>query len=131
MTYADQLAEQRMIQTAVADAAQDKTVQIMADIKAQRILWLHIVSMCEAFGVGERRLVEKYFATVDKNAEELEVLKRKHGEEYALDKLRQRAAQVSGLPVEYLYEKEILAAKERNEAKGIYFPALGTQEEPE
>ena len=52
------------------------------------------------------------------------MMTQKNDQQYALDKLRQRAEQVSGVPIEYLYEKEILAAKDRNEAKGVFFPVL-------
>lgn len=49
---------------------------------------------------------------------------KKHGRQYALDKLRQKAEHCSGVPIDYLYEKDILEAKMRNEANGIFLPVL-------
>jgi hypothetical protein len=54
---------------------------------------------------------------------------KKHGRQYALDKLRQKAEKCSGVPIDYLYERDILEAKARNEAKGIFFPVLDREDE--
>ena len=121
MTYADKLAQDRMVKEATEKAAKDTTLRMRADILSQQRLWLFVVAMCRAFGIGEKRLMD-FFAELQAASEELEELKQKHGWEYALDKLRQEAEKLSGIPIEYLYEKEILAAKERNEANGVYFP---------
>ena len=34
-------------------------------------------------------------------------MRRENGDEYAYEKLRRRAEQVSGIQIEYLYEKEL------------------------
>lgn len=48
---------------------------------------------------------------------------------WALDKMRQEAERVSGVDIDYLYEKDILEAKARNEANGIFFPVLDKEME--
>lgn len=123
MTYADKLAQDRMVKEATEKAAKDTTLRMRADILSQQRLWLFVLSMCRAYSIGKGRLPD-FFAELDAVSDELEEMKRNHGWEYALEKLRQETEKVSGMPIEYLYEKEILAAKERNEAKGIYFPVL-------
>lgn len=124
MTYADKLAEERMLKEAVEKAAQDETVRIRADIQSQQTLWLCVVAMAEAFGLGPKRVSVDFFGSLQAVSEWVEDMTKKHGRQYALDKLRQKAEKVSGVPIEYLYEKDILAAKERNEAKGVFFPVL-------
>ena len=123
MTYAQKLAQEKRIQKAVEDAAVDETVRIRADIQSQQRLWLFVVAMADAFGLGPKR-VSDFFGSLQAVSDWMEELIQKHGRQYAIDKLRQRAEQVSGVPIEYLYEKDILAAKERNEAKGVFFPVL-------
>ena len=123
MTYAQKLAQEKRIQKAVEDAAVDETVRIRADIQSQQRLWLFVVAMADAFGLGPKR-VSDFFGSLQSVSDWVEEQTQKHGRQYALDKLRQRAEQVSGVPIEYLYEKDILAAKERNEAKGVFFPVL-------
>ena len=128
MTYAQKLAQEKRIQKAVEDAAVDETVRIRADIQSQQMLWLFVVSMAEAFGLGPKR-VSDFFGSLQSVSEWVEDMTEKHGRQYALDKLRQKAEQVSGVPIEYLYEKEILEAKARNEANGIFFPVLDKEVE--
>lgn len=123
MTYAEKLAHDRMVKEAVEKAAQDETARIRADIQTQRMMWLQVVSIADAFGIGDKRIL-KFFDALQKNSEELEDMIKQHGREYALEKLRQRAEKVSGIPIEYLYEKEIRDAKARNEARGVFFPLL-------
>lgn len=123
MTYAQKLAQEKRIQKAVEDAAIDETVRIRADIQSQRMLWLCVVSMAEVFGLGPKR-VSDFFGSLQSVSEWVEDMTEKHGQEYALEKLRQKAETASGVPIDYLYEKEILAAKARNEANGVFFPVL-------
>lgn len=123
MTYADKLAQDRMVKQAVEKAAADKTVELRANIRNQRMMWLQIVSLAEAFGIGHKRILD-YFEVLERNSAEFGRLTEEHGVDYALEKLRQRAEKVSGIPIDYLYEKDIAAAKERNEARGVFFSVL-------
>lgn len=123
MTYAQKLAQEKRLQKAVEDAALNETVRVRADIQSQQMLWLCVVSMAEAFGLGPKR-VSDFFGSLQSVSEWVEDLEKKHGRQYAVDKLRQKAEQVSGIPIDYLYEKEIMEAKGRNEANGVFFPVL-------
>ena len=123
MTYAQKLAQEKRLQKAVEDAALNETVRVRADIQSQQMLWLCVVSMAEAFGLGPKR-VSDFFGSLQSVSEWVEDLEKKHGRQYAVDKLRQKAEKVSGVPIDYLYEKEILEAKARNEANGVFFPVL-------
>ena len=123
MTYAQKLAQEKRIQKAVEEAAVDETVRVRADIQSQQMLWLCVVSMAEAFGLGPKRVAD-FFNSLQEVSLWVEEKTKEHGREYALDKLRQKAEQVSGVPIEYLYEKDILEAKIKNELKGVFFPVL-------
>ena len=124
MNYAKKLARDRMVKEAVEKAAQDETTQIRADIKSQQLLWLVVVSIAAAFKAGPKKIQVDFFGALDSATDWVAEMTEKHGREYALDKLRQSAEQASGIPIEYLYEKEIRDAKARNEANGVFFPLL-------
>ena len=128
MTYAQKLAQEQLIRKAVEEAAVDETVRVRADIQSQQMLWLCVVSMAEAFGLGAKR-VSDFFASLQEVSEWVTDLTQKHGRQYALDKLRQKAEKCSGVDIGYLYEKDILEATVRNEAKGIFFPVLDREVE--
>lgn len=128
MTYAQKLAQEKRLQKAVEDAALNETVRVRADIQSQQMLWLCVVSMAEAFGLGPKR-VSDFFGSLQSVSEWVEEMEKKHGRQYALDKLRQQAEKVSGVEIDYLYEKEILEAKARNEENGVFFPVLDREME--
>lgn len=128
MTYAQKLAQEKRLQKAVEDAALNETVRVRADIQSQQMLWLCVVSMAEAFGLGPKR-VSDFFGSLQSVSEWVEDLEKKHGRQYALDKLRQQAEKVSGVEIDYLYEKEIMDAKARNEENGVFFPVLDREME--
>lgn len=107
-SYADVLARQREAHEAVEKAARDATVKVDADIRTQRALWLSVISMAEAFGLGPKR-IQRYFEVLQKNHEWLTALEA-DDDIVAYEKLRQRAEAVSGVHIEYLYEHEIQAA---------------------
>ena len=104
-TYADVLAYQRKKDEAIERAAQSETTKVMSNRQAQRIQWLDIVSIHEAFGIGPERF-KKFFECVIANSEELEKMIKEGDEEYAWEKLRQRASNVSGINFLYIYEGE-------------------------
>lgn len=120
--YADVLTRQRMLKQAVKEAARDTTVQVEADIRTQRALWLCSVSVADAFGIGPQRM-QRFFDTLQANAEELEQMAKENGEEYAYEKLREKAERVSGVSIDYLYEHEMLEAKKRHALEGVELDA--------
>lgn len=104
-SYADVLARQREAHEAVEKAARDAAVKVDADIRTQRALWLSVISMAEAFGLGPKR-VQRYFEVLQKNHDWLVALEA-DDDIVAYEKLRQRAEAASGVHIEYLYEHEI------------------------
>ena len=120
MTYADQLARQRMIREAVKASADDARVKVETDIRCQRQLWLCVCSVADTFGFGPKR-VQQFLLGLQKTAEEYDELRRNADTMYADEKMRQRAEQASGIKIEYLYEHEMAEARRINEAKGIHF----------
>lgn len=101
-----------MIREAVQKAANDTRVEIATDIRCQRQLWLVCVAMNEAFGIGPERF-RKFGKTLIEVTEEYARLADENDADYANEKLRQRAEQISGLKIEYLYEAEMLEAERR------------------
>ena len=110
MTLADELAHKRMIKQAVQDAADDATVQVRADTATQKALWLAVCSIADAYGFGPERM-QRFFEALQANTDELEKMKADVDEEYAYEKLRLKAERVTGMHIEYLFEKDAIAAQ--------------------
>ncbi len=123
MTYANKLARDRMVKEAVEKAAKDDTVKLRSDIRLQQALWLHVVAMAKTFGFGPTR-VQRFLNGLADASDEFVGLVEKHGQQYTLEKLRQEAERVSGIPIEYLYEKDVREARKRNEERGVFFSVI-------
>ena len=54
-TYADVLANRKMIKEAVDRSVRDQSIAIEADIKTQRFMWMAVIALNEAFGFGGER----------------------------------------------------------------------------
>lgn len=113
VTYADELARKRRINASIDKAARDTTVRIEAETHTQRAMWLMVCSVADAYGIGPDRM-QRFFTALQKNTDELERMRAETDEEYAFDKLRQKAEQVTRMKIKYLYELEALAAKVRS-----------------
>lgn len=107
MTLADELARKRMLREAMQNAAEDATVQVRADTATQRALWLAVCSIADAYGIGPERM-PRFFVALQENTEELERMRAEVDEDYAYEKLRLKAEQVTGMPITYLYEYEAM-----------------------
>ena len=107
MTLADELARKRMLREAMQNAAEDATVQVRADTATQRALWLAVCSIADAYGIGPERM-PRFFVALQENTEELERKRAEVDEDYAYEKLRLKAEQVTGMPITYLYEYEAM-----------------------
>ena len=114
MSYAAQLAHERMLREASQSAANDIAVNLQTDINCQRMTWLWTVAMHDTFYVGPKR-----FADFAYNLQLREDLYDKHlqetDREFADEKLRREAERISGIDIEYIHEREILEAKRRHE----------------
>ena len=106
VTYADKLAYEKRKAEAIEAAATDKMVEIRANEHTQRAMWLMVCSISDAYGFGPTRM-KAFFETLQTNAEELEKMVNDVDEEYAWEKLRQKAEKVSGEKIQYLEEQMI------------------------
>ena len=120
-TYADVLAQKKMIKEAVEKSAHDNTVALEVDIKLQRFLWMAVVALNEEFGFGGER-AKRFMLALETVANEAEQMARENGGAYAQAKLMQRAGQITGIPIEPIHEEQMQQARERNQAEGIFFP---------
>lgn len=104
-SYADVLAHKRMIREAVKEAADDATVRLRADTTTQKALWLVVCSVADAYGFGPERM-RRFFDALQANSDELDRMRKENDDDYAYEKLRQRAEKVTGVKIAYLYEHE-------------------------
>ena len=121
-TYMDVLTQKQMIKKAVEDSVHDQSVALESDIKTQRLLWMCVVALNRAFGFAGVRS-QRFMLTIDEVREELEKMAKKNGWEYAIEKLREAAAKITGMEVKQVHEEEMIRARKENEANGIFFPA--------
>ena len=121
-TYKDVLAQKKMIREAVERSVHDTSVQLEADIKMQRQLWIAIVALNEAFGFGGERAM-RFMEAMEKVEDECRDLAQKHGGVYAREKLMKRASQITGIAIEPIHEDAMVQARKENEAQGIFFEA--------
>lgn len=115
MNYAQVLARQAAIRAGIEKAARDATVQAEADALTQRAMWLMVCSIADAYGYGPKGM-QKFFAALQENTDELERMRTEVDEEYAFEKLRQKAAKVTGMEVHYLEDQLGMLAEMRREA---------------
>ena len=111
-TYAQVLAHKAAVRKGLEQAARDATVQVQADTHTQRAMWLM------AYGFGPKQL-QKFFTALQDNTDELERMRTDVDEEYAFEKLRQKAQAVTGMEVHYLYEQEALLAEMQAAKEGV------------
>lgn len=104
-TYADILAYQRKKDEAIERAAQSAVTKVTSNQQAQRVQWIDIIAAHEAFGIGPDRF-EKFFECAIEISNEVERMRKDVDDEYAWEKLRERAAKVSGINFSYVYEGE-------------------------
>ena len=121
-TYADVLAQKRMIKEAVDRSVHDRSVAIEADIKTQRFMWMAVIALNEAFGFGGER-AKRFLLALEEVANEVEEMAKENGGIYARAKLMERASQITGLEISPIHEEEMRQARLANEAEGVYFPA--------
>lgn len=104
-TYADVLAYQRKKDEAIERAAQSAVTKVTSNQQAQRVQWIDIIAAHEAFGIGPERF-GKFFECAIEISNEVERMRAEVDDEYAWEKLRERAAKVSGINFSYVYEGE-------------------------
>ena len=115
MNYAQVLARKAAIRAELEKAARDATVQAEADAHTQRAMWLMVCSIADAYGYGPKGM-QKFFVALQENTDELERMRTEVDEEYAFEKLRQKASKVTGMEVHYLEDQLGMLAEMRREA---------------
>jgi len=60
--------------------------------------------------------MQKFFAALQENTDELERMRTEVDEEYAFEKLRQKAAKVTGMEVHYMEDQLAMLKEIRNES---------------
>ena len=118
MTHADVIARRKIGQQTLRMAMEDEAVALAADIKCQQMLWGAVIALNEQFGFGEKR-TRDFIEAMGKIADEFEAMRQQDGYEYAEEKLRQRASQVSGIDIHYQHETEIEAWKKMITGKKV------------
>lgn len=104
-SYADVLARRQIGRETLRMAMEDKAVELAADIKCQRMLWGAVIALNEQFQFGPKR-TRDFMDAIEKVAEGFEAMKQRNGDEYAEEKLRERAEKVSGIKIQYQHEAE-------------------------
>ena len=102
-------------------SARDHTIAVEADIKLQRLLWMSVIALNEAFGFGGER-AKRFMLALEKVASEVEQMANENGGQYAQAKLMERAGQITGIEIQPVHEEAMRQAKLKNEAEGIFFP---------
>lgn len=112
-TYADILAEKQARMRAIDKAAADGMVELRANAHTQRAMWLMVCSVADAYGFGPERM-KMFLETLQSNAEELQRMIDEVDEDYAYEKMRRKAEQVTGEKLEYYIDVELKKSRERN-----------------
>lgn len=114
----DKLAYQRELKNAINRQAHDVTLEILSNRQSQRVLWLAVISMCQAYQIGEKRM-PLFFEALEENRTEYERMVAEGDLEYADEKLRRKAEEVSHMPIKQVYQDGIDAAQIKHEKEGI------------
>lgn len=93
-------------QMAKARALSTMANRVESDRHAQRALWLAVLAVHDAFGIGADRM-GKFFDALQTLTQEYAKMRDEVDDEYANDKLRQAAERVTGIDIRYLYEDEL------------------------
>lgn len=80
-----------------------------------------MIALNIAFGFGQERSV-RFLETLEEVLHDVEKDAIAVDKQYAFEKVRQRASQITGMELKYLYEDEIREARRQNEAEGVFFP---------
>ena len=105
MTYAGQLARRKIGQQTLRMAMEDEAVRLASDIICQRQLWAAVVALNEQYQFGPKR-TRQFLEAMEAVTDDFNAMKAEHGDDYAEEKLRQRAEKVSGITIRYQHEAE-------------------------
>lgn len=120
-SLADAMQRNKKTMEAYATAARDETLDMKAEIRVQRALWMCCLAMHRAFGIGPSRF-QQFSGELDKVVAWYEDNKKKgRGDDvYANEMLRREASKCAGLEVNSLYDEEMMeAVGELNRARTV------------
>ena len=112
MTLMDELTKRKLVYHGVEKTSTDIALKIKIDRSNQKALWLAVTAIADAYGFGSKR-IKLFFDALQANSDEYERMKREVDEEYADEKLRMKAEQITGIEIKYLYEDEMNEAHKR------------------
>lgn len=118
-SLAEAMQRKKKTMEAYEKAANDETLDVKAEIRTQRALWMCCVAMNRAFGIGPSRF-QQFAGELDKVLAWYEDNKKKgRGDDvYANEMLRREASRCAGMEVNSLYDEEMMeAVAELNRAK--------------
>ena len=118
MTYAEALAMQKRQLETIREAAVSDTARLQAEDTTTRNMWLMIISLSDAYGFGPKR-IDRFISSFNENVAEFARMQEQNGEEYAFEKLRQRAEKVTGSKIAYVSDEEYEQARKAAEGKEI------------
>ena len=108
VSYSQRVAQLRATREAALYARRDD----------QRMLWLMVCAVADAFHVGPKRMRRDFFPALEALTDELRRMIQEDGETYAFEKLRQKAAQVSGIEIQHFYDPDPAAVLKREGVSG-------------
>ena len=131
-TMAEAIQRKKRTMEACEQAAHDQTLDIKAEIRVQRALWMCCVAMNRAFGIGPDRF-RRFGTELQAVVDWYEDNKRKgRGDDvYANEMLRREASKCSGMEVNSLYDEEMMEAVAENyrpKTQGDAIRALSDEE---
>ena len=85
--------------------------------KPQGMNYAQVLARKAAIQKGPERM-QKFFSALQANTDELERMRAEVDEEYAFEKLRQKASAVTGMEVHYLYEQTALLEEMQKARQG-------------
>lgn len=118
VSYARRLVQQRAFDEAAREAEVQRRADMIAWGNEQRMMWLMVCSVADAFGIGPKRMQRDFFPALEALTNELRRMIQEDGETYAFEKLRQKAEQVSGIEIQHFYDPDPAAALKREEVSG-------------
>lgn len=111
MNYASMLAQKRAAREQFIQTIKDEATDYTANTRMQRLLWMAVCALGEEFRFGKDR-TKRFLAAVQEIGDEYARMLDEVDAAYADEKLRQRAEQVSGIKVGYLYEDDLRKIRE-------------------
>lgn len=119
-TYADVLAQKRMIKEAVERNVHDRSIAIESDIKSQRLEWMSVIALNRAFGFGGKRS-RMFLETLAEISLEVADMAKQHGAVYANAKMMESAGKILEIELSPVHEEEMRRARIENEKEGVFF----------